>query len=141
MKSGGFYERNAIVLMEAHNALNLAFGAILSAYVGNSLANIDHHSYNHATLARFFILIAISILGLCVGNTVMLRGDFTMGAMFALVALIAGLYAFRAGGELGFEVVVLRVLSECWIGALLMSNTVLTIINYINHRNRSRRKK
>lgn len=135
VRSGGFQERNREVLREAQNALNVAFGAILSAYVGNSLTEIDNRPFDHVLLARFFVLIALFILGLCVGNAVILRGEFWMGGLFLSIALIAALFAHHAGAELGFEVVVLRLLTACWVFGLLGSNAVLTMINYIHHRN------
>jgi len=131
----GFRERNVEVLREAQNALNVAFGAILSAYVGNSLAEIDNHAFDHALLGRFFIFVAIFILGLCVGNSVILRGEYKFGALFLGVGAIGAVLAYRSGNGLGFEVVVLRLLAFCWIAALLGSNAILTAINYVRHRN------
>jgi hypothetical protein len=135
VRSGGFRERNVEVLREAQNALNVAFGAILSAYIGNSLTDIDNRPFDDVLLAKFFVLIALFILGLCVGNAVILRGEFWMGGLFLAGALAAALLAHHVGAELGFEVVVLRVLTACWVFGLLGSNAVLTTINYIHHRN------
>ncbi|MET0372140.1 MAG: hypothetical protein ABW039_12290 [Sphingobium sp.] len=137
---GGFRERNVEVLREAQAALNVAFGAILSAYVGNSLAEVDNGPFDHVLLAKFFVLIALFILGLCVGNAVILRGEFILGALFLVASLVAALFAHHAGAHLGFEVAVLRILSVCWVLGLLGSNAVLTVINYVHHRNRKRTK-
>jgi hypothetical protein len=136
VRQDSFRERNVEVLREAQAALNVAFGAILSAYVGNSLTEIDNRAFDHVLLAKFFVLIALFILGLCVGNAVILRGEFLMGALFLAGALAAALFAHHAGAQLGFEVVVLRVLTACWVFGLLGSNAALTAINYIHHRNR-----
>jgi hypothetical protein len=136
VRQDSFRQRNVEVLREAQAALNVAFGAILSAYVGNSLAEIDNRAFDHVLLAKFFVLIALFILGLCVGNAVILRGEFMMGALFLAGALVAALFAHHAGAQLGFEVVVLRVLTACWVFGLLGSNAALTAINYIHHRNR-----
>jgi hypothetical protein len=135
---GGFRERNVEVLREAQAALNVAFGAILSAYIGNSLADIDNGPFDHMLLAKFFVLIAVFILGLCVGNAVILRGEFFMGGLFLMGSLAAALFAHHAGAQLGFEVSILRILSACWVLGLLGSNAVLTTINYVHHRNRKR---
>lgn len=70
-----FTTRNVAMLREAQAALNVAFGAILSAYVGISLAEIDNHPFDHHVLARFFIALAVFILGLSVGNSLILRGE------------------------------------------------------------------
>ncbi|CAN5359520.1 hypothetical protein BH10PSE12_BH10PSE12_19830 [soil metagenome] len=137
VKDDGFRERNVAVLKEAQSALNVAFGALLSAYAGNSLAEIDNHPFDHRMLAQFFLFIALFILGLCVGNSVILRGEYRLGGAFLIVALGAALLAHHAGRLLGFEVVILRLLTGCWVLALLGSNAVLTIINYIHHRNRT----
>ncbi|WHO37438.1 hypothetical protein PMI04_012745 [Sphingobium sp. AP49] len=137
-RPGGFRERNVEVLREAQAALNVAFGAILSAYVGNSLTDIDNRPFDHVLLAKFFVLIALFILGLCVGNAVILRGEFGMGGFFLAIALVAALFAHHAGAQLGFEVIVLRLLTACWVIGLLGSNAVLTTINYIHHRNRKK---
>ena len=110
------------MLREAQAALNVAFGAILSAYVGISLAEIDNHPFDHHVLARFFIALAVFILGLSVGNSLILRGEFRLSAIFLILALIAA---------------VLRILAGCWVVALLGSNVVLTAINYLHHRNRT----
>jgi hypothetical protein len=133
----GFRQRNVEVLKEAQSALNVAFGALLSAYAGNSLSEIDNHPFDHPQLALFFIFIALFILGLCVGNSVILRGEYRLGALFLVGALAAALVAHHAGRLLGFEVVILRLLTLCWVVALLGSNAVLTLINYIHHRNRT----
>jgi hypothetical protein len=132
-----FRERNVEVLKEAQTALNVAFGAILSAYTGNSLAEIDNRPFDHTLLAQFFVFIAIFILGLCVGNSVILRREYRLGGIFLSGALVSALLAHHAGRLLGFEVVILRLLTYCWVIALLGSNAVLTVINYIHHRNRS----
>jgi hypothetical protein len=133
----GFRRHNLAVLREAQAALNVAFGAILSAYIGNSLAEIDNRVFDHHLLARFFLLVAIFILGLSVGNSVILRGQFVLGALFLAGGLGAALFAHEAGRELGFEVVVLRLLTYCWVLALLGGDAILTVINYVHHRNRT----
>ena len=132
-----FRTRNAQVLREAQNALNVAFGAILSAYIGNSLAEIDNHPFDHHSLARFFIAIAVFILGLCVGNSVILRGEYRLGVVFLGIAAIGATVAHHEGRLLGFEVVILRLLAGCWVVSLLASDAIVTAINYIHHRNRT----
>ena len=136
MNESRFLRRNVAILQEAQVALNIAFGAILSAYIGNSLAEIDNHPFDHAVLARFFLLVAVFILGLCLGNSFILRGEYRVGLLFLSVALVAAGFAHEEGRTLGFEVVILRLLSACWFVALLGSDAVLTAINYIHHRNR-----
>jgi hypothetical protein len=131
-----FLRRNIAILQEAQVALNIAFGAILSAYIGNSLAEIDNRPFDHVALVRFFLAVAVFILGLCLGNSFILRGDYRVGSLFLTVALVAAVFAHTEGRTLGFEVVILRLLSVCWFVALLGSDAVLTAINYIHHRNR-----
>ncbi len=130
-----FVARNVAVLREAQAALNVAFGAILSAYVGVSLSEIDNHPFDQQVLARFFLGLAIFILCLCVGNSVILRGDFRLGGVFLLLAGLAAIFAHHAALTLGFEGAILRILSACWVVALLGSNAVLTAVNYVHHRN------
>jgi hypothetical protein len=130
----GFRRHNLAVLREAQAALNVAFGAILSAYIGNSLAEIDNRAFDHHLLARFFILLAVFILGLSVGNSVILRGQYGLGAVFLGGGLIAAAFAHHVGRELGFEVIVLRLITLCWVVALLGGDAVLTLINYVHHR-------
>lgn len=130
----GFRESNTKILTEAQNALNIAFGAILSAYVGISLAEIDNKPFDHSLLARFFVALAIFILCLSLGNSVTLRGEYRLGSMFLALGAIAAVVAHGTGRTLGFEVVILRVLAVCWVTALLGSNAVLTAINYLHHR-------
>ena len=131
-----FVTRNVAVLREAQNALNVAFGAILSAYVGVSLTEIDNRPFDHAVLARFFLGLAVFILCLCVGNSVILRGDYRLGAVFLVLAGGAAAAAHHEALVLGFEGAILRILSACWVVGLLGSNAALTAINYIHHRNR-----
>jgi len=132
-----FVSRNVAVLREAQAALNVAFGAILSAYIGVSLSEIDNHPFNHNVLARFFIAIAVFILCLCVGNSVIMRAEFRLGAMFLLFSAAAGYIAQHEALRLGFEGAILRILAASWVVSLLGSNAVLTAINYIHHRNRT----
>ncbi|WP_206362096.1 hypothetical protein [Sphingomonas montana] len=129
-----FRRRNAETLREAQNALNVAFGAILSAYVGNSLADIDNRPFDHVRLAGFFILIAVFILGLCVSNVMMMRREWALSAFFLGGGLVAAVFAHELGREVGFEVVVLRILTLCWVVALLGSNAMLTLIVWLHHR-------
>lgn len=131
-----FVTRNVAVLREAQNALNVAFGAILSAYVGVSLTEIDNRPFDHAVLARFFLGLAVFILCLCVGNSVILRGDYRLSAVFLVLAGGAAAAAHHEALVLGFEGAILRILSACWVVGLLGSNAALTAINYIHHRNR-----
>ena len=81
-----FSARNIAVLREAQGALNVAFGAILSAYVGVSLNHMESQPFDHHTLARFFLGVAGFILCLCVGNSVILRGEVRLGVLFLLLA-------------------------------------------------------
>ena len=131
-----FVTRNVAVLREAQSALNVAFGAILSAYVGVSLSEIDNRPFDHRMLAWFFLGLAVFILCLCVGNSVILRGEYRLGATFLAVAGVAALGAHHEAVTMGFEGAILRILSACWVVALLGSNAALTAINYIHHRNR-----
>ena len=128
--------RQVAVLTEAQQALNVAFGAILSAYVGNSLAEIDNRPFDHVLLARFFVLVALFILGLCVGNSVILRGDVRLGIVFLAGGAVAAVLAHRVGRAIGFEVTILRILTLCWVTALIGSNVVLTLVTFLHHRNR-----
>ena len=132
----GFRERNTQILTEAQNALNIGFGAILSAYVGISLADIDNHPFDHALLARFFVALATFILCLSLGNSMVLRGEMRLGIGFLALPAIAAAVAHHAGRMLGFEVVILRLLAFSWVGALLAGNAVLTAITYLHHRKR-----
>ena len=131
-----FSARNIAVLREAQGALNVAFGAILSAYVGVSLNHMESQPFDHHTLARFFLGVAGFILCLCVGNSVILRGDYRLGAVFLVLAGGAAAAAHHEALVLGFEGAILRILSACWVVGLLGSNAALTAINYIHHRNR-----
>ncbi|MFD1950033.1 hypothetical protein ACFSGX_04510 [Sphingomonas arantia] len=129
-----FRRRNAETLREAQNALNVAFGAILSAYIGNSLADIDNRPFDHVRLAGFFILIAVFILGLCVSNVMVMRREWALGGFFLAGGLTAAVFAHELGRQIGFEVVVLRILTVCWVVALLGSNMLLTLIVWLHHR-------
>jgi len=132
-----FRERNAEVLQEAQNALNIAFGALLSAYAGNSLAEIDNRPFDHVALAQFFVAVALFILGLCVGNSVVLRGEVKLGALFIGLSVVCALWAHHVGRALGFDVVILRLLSATWLAVLVLSDAVLTFIVYFHHRDKS----
>jgi hypothetical protein len=129
-----FRERNAEVLQEAQVALNIAFGALLSAYAGNSLAEIDNRPFDHMALAQFFVAVALFILGLCVGNSVVLRGEIKLGALFIALSIVCALWAHHVGRELGFDVVILRLLSATWLAVLVLSDAVIV---YFHHRNKS----
>lgn len=133
-----FVARNVAVLREAQNALNLAFGAILSAYVGVSLSQIDNHPFDHHVLARFFLAIAVFILCLCVGNSELLRGRYAQAGTFLLLAAGAAVFAHHEAWQLQVEPSILRILAGCWVVALMGSNALLTAINYLHHRKRRR---
>ncbi|WBO24586.1 hypothetical protein [Sphingomonas abietis] len=122
------------VLRDAQEAVNVAFGAILSAYVGNSLAEIDNHAFDHAVLARFFVLLAVFILGLTMGNSALVRGEWQLGLPALAVGWIAAGFAHHEGQLLGFEASILRLIAFCWFGALIASDAILSAINYFHHR-------
>jgi hypothetical protein len=132
-----FRERNTEVLQEAQVALNIAFGALLSAYAGNSLAEIDNRPFDHLALAQFFVAVALFILGLCVGNSVILRGEIKLGVLFIALCIVCALWAHHVGRALGFDVAILRLLSATWLAVLVLSDAVLTVIVYFHHRNKS----
>lgn len=132
----GFRRRTIHLLTEAQNALNIGFGAILSAYIGNALGEIDDAPFNHATMAKFFVALGVFILGLCVGNALLLRGEYRPAAALLAMGAVAALVAHGAGRALGFEVVVLRLLAICWGITLLASDLVLTVALYLHHRAR-----
>ncbi len=93
-----FSARNIAVLREAQGALNVAFGAILSAYVGVSLSHMESQPFDHHTLARFFLGVAGFILCLCVGNSVILRGEVRLGILFLLLGAGAAYIGLRRRG-------------------------------------------
>ncbi len=136
LTSPGFRRRIVHILTEAQNALNIAFGAILSAYIGNALAEIDNGPFNHMTLAKFFVALGVFILGLCVGNALLLRGEYKAAALLLTLGAIAAVIAHGEGRLLGFEVVVLRILAICWATALLLGDLVLTLLLYVRHHTR-----
>jgi len=88
-------------------------------------------------LVRFFLAVAVFILGLAVGNSMILRMEFRLGLTLMGFALAAAVYAYREASVLGFEGAILRILAGCWVVALLGSNAALTAINYLHHRKRT----
>jgi uncharacterized membrane protein YiaA len=128
-----FRRRNIRIVSEAQNALNIAFGAILSAYIGNSLTEIDDHRFDHVAMAQFFVFLAAFILGLCMGNSMLMRGEYRFGLLFLAIGGAGAVLAHHVGRTIGFEVAVLRILAICWVVVLLGSNAMLTLINYIHH--------
>ncbi|WP_231639366.1 hypothetical protein [Sphingomonas profundi] len=130
----GFRRRTTHVLTEAQNALNVSFGAILSAYIGNSLAEIDNRQFDHHALAQFFLSLTLFIIGLCLGNALMMRGEYRFAGVMLTVGAIGAVLAHGLGRTLGFEVVVLRILCGCWVTALVGSHLILTLFLYIHHR-------
>ena len=130
-----YRDSHRATLKDGQEALNIAFGAILSAYIGNSLAEIDNRPFNHAHLAQFILGLAVFILGLCVGNATLLRGNYRLGGLFLVIGAMGAVVAHGVGHELGFEVVILRILALCWIGSLLGSNLVLSLLVHLHHRN------
>jgi len=121
-------------LRDGQEALNVAFGAVLSAYIGNSLAEIDNRPFAHGLLAEFILCLAVFILGLCVGNAALLRGNYWFAAVLLLIGAAGGVVAHEVGRRLGFEVAILRILALCWVGSLLGSNVVLSLFVYLHHR-------
>ena len=121
-------------LREGQEALNIAFGAILSAYIGNSLTEIDNRPFDHLLLAQFIVCLALFILGLCVGNATLMRGNYGFAAGVLALGAVAAVRAHHVGRELGFEVVILRILGFCWIGSLLGSNLLLSLFVFLHHR-------
>ena len=106
-----FSARNIAVLREAQGALNVAFGAILSAYVGVSLSHMESQPFDHHTLARFFLGVAGLILFLCVGNSVILRGEVRLGIPFLLLGAGACYILLREAQNLSVATAVLCTLS------------------------------
>ncbi len=130
-----FRRRHRQVLTEAQAALNISFGAILSAYIGNGLGTVDNHPFDHHVMARFFMLLAAFVMSLCVGNTLLLRGEPKAAAILLAAAIVAALAAHHEGQVLGFEVAILRIVSGCWFVALLAGDAVLTLFLHL-HRGR-----
>ncbi|MEH3106028.1 MAG: hypothetical protein PGN09_01690 [Sphingomonas fennica] len=129
-----FRRRHAHVLAEAQGALNISFGAILSAYIGIGLADVDNHPFDHHVMARFFLLLAAFVMSLCVGNTLLLRGELRPAAILLAVAVVAALAAHHEGRVLGFEVTILRIVSGCWFVALLASDALLTLFLHLHRK-------
>jgi len=62
-----------------------------------SLSHMESQPFDHHTLARFFLGVAGFILCLCVGNSVILRGEVRLGILFLLLGAVAfGHQAFQA---------------------------------------------
>jgi hypothetical protein len=58
---------------------------------------MESQPFDHHTLARFFLGVAGFILCLCVGNSVILRGEVRLGILFLLLGAGAA-YIEVAGG-------------------------------------------
>ena len=138
-KEREFGERLLTTLTEGQNALNIAFGAILSAYIGTVLAAIDDRPFSQWTLAAFFILIGVFIGGLCIGNLIMLRRHFGLGLSFLVAGAIAADLSLRTAQTLGFELPILKVMYVCWYAMLIATDGLLTAIIFLHHRSVTRR--
>ena len=129
-----FRARVVDTLTQGQNALNIAFGAILSAYVGNVLTIIDNAPFNHWALAGFFVLLGTFIGGLCLGNAIVLDGHIGLGALFMAGGAIAACISLKIATLLAFEVPILKILYVCWVGMLVGSNVVLTVVIFLHHK-------
>ena len=138
-KEREFGKRLVTTLTEGQNALNIAFGAILSAYIGTVLAAIDDKPFDPWTLAGFFILIGVFIGGLCIGNLVVLRRHFGLGLGFLAVGAVAAALSLDAARALGFELPILKVMFVCWYAMLVATDGLLTAIVFFHHRGVVRR--
>lgn len=138
-KEREFGRRLVATLTEGQNALNIAFGAILSAYIGNVLAGIDDKPFDLWTLAGFFILIGMFIGGLCIGNLVVLRKHFGLGLGFLATGAVAAALSLDAARALGFELPILKVMFVCWYAMLVATDGLLTAIVFFHHRQVVRR--
>ena len=138
-KEREFGRRLVTTLTEGQNALNIAFGAILSAYIGTMLAAIDDKPFDQWTLAVFFILIGVFIGGLCIGNLVVLRKHFGLGLGFLATGAVAAAMSLDAARALGFELPILKVMFVCWYAMLVATDGLLTAIVFFHHRGVMRR--
>ena len=129
-----FRKRVVATLTTMENALNIAFGAILSAYIGNVLTVVDNGPFDHFALAGFFLLVGLFIGGLCLGNTIMLEGRFKTGLGLMGLGAVAAFFSLRVAADLAFEVPILQILYVCWVGMLLGSNAVMTFVLYLHHK-------
>ena len=133
-KDREFGRRLVATLTEGQNALNIAFGAILSAYIGTMLAAIDDKPFDTWTLAAFFILVGVFIGGLCIGNLVVLRKHFGLGLGFLTTGAVAAWLSLGAARRLGFELPILRIMYVCWYAMLVATDGLLTAIVFVHHR-------
>lgn len=133
-KEREFGRRLVATLTEGQNALNIAFGAILSAYIGTVLAAIDDKPFDQWTLAGFFVLIGVFIGGLCIGNLVVLRKHFGLGLGFLATGAVAAYLSLGAARRLGFELPILKVMFVCWYAMLVATDGLLTAIIFFHHR-------
>lgn len=133
-KDREFGRRLVATLTEGQNALNIAFGAILSAYIGTVLAAIDDKPFDVWTLAAFFVLIGVFIGGLCIGNLVVLRKHFGLGVGFLVVGAVAASLSLDTAHALGFELPILKVMYVCWYAMLIATDALLTAIVFFHHR-------
>ena len=138
-KDREFGRRLVATLTEGQNALNIAFGAILSAYIGTMLAAIDDKPFDTWTLAAFFILVGVFIGGLCIGNLVVLRKHFGLGLGFLTTGAVAAWLSLGAARRLGFELPILRIMYVCWYAMLVATDGLLTAIVFVHHRQMVRR--
>lgn len=138
-KEREFGERLLTTLTEGQNALNIAFGAILSAYVGTMLAAIDDKPFNQLTLAFFFVLIGVFIGGLCIGNLILLRRHYGLGISFLAAGALAAWFSLETAAMLGFELPILKVMYVCWYAMLIATDGLLTGIIFLHHRSVTRR--
>lgn len=138
-KEREFGRRLVTTLTEGQNALNIAFGAILSAYIGTMLAAIDDRPFDPWTLAGFFVLIGTFIGGLCIGNLVVLRKHFGLGLGFLATGAAAAALSLDAARALGFELPILKVMFICWYAMLVATDGLLTAIVFFHHQTVVRR--
>lgn len=138
-KEREFGRRLVTTLTEGQNALNIAFGAILSAYIGTMLTAIDDKPFNQWTLAAFFMQIGVFIGGLCIGNLVVLRKHFRLGVGFLASGAVAAYLSLDTARLLGFELPILKVMFICWYAMLIATDGLLTAIIFFHHQGVMRR--
>ena len=115
---------------EAREAGNVVIGALVGAYLGLAVATDGVGQGKYFALGKIVISLAMFVMSINAVGDRAHRLNFSMAALYAMLALVFGVLAYRSASQLGVDANIVLTALICWV--ILVSFEIATLLSALS---------
>lgn len=100
---------------EAREAGNVVIGALVGAYLGLAIATDGVAQGKYVALGKIVISLAMFVMSINAVGDRAHRLNFGMAGLYAIMALVFGVLAYRSASQLGVDANIVLTALVCWV--------------------------